>query len=84
MAFTENLEWFIGIEDEGLIQLRRTRVIMDETGEIARRHHRMLLEPGQDISTLPLKVRQVAQVIWTPAVITAWQAKKAALAATRL
>lgn len=79
MALTETTKFFIGILDNGVIEFRKTRVIMDGTEVVAERHHRQVLEPGQDVSELPNKVRQVCQLIWTPAVIAAWLAAKAAI-----
>lgn len=78
MALTESTKFFIGIQDDGQIEFRRTRVIMDGTELIGEKHHRQVLEPGQDVSAQPLKVRQVCQLIWTPAVIAAYLAAKAA------
>jgi hypothetical protein len=78
MALTETTRYFLGILDDGQIELRRTRVILDDGQEVGERHHRQVLEPGQDVSTFPVKVRQISAVVWTPAVVAAWQAAKAA------
>lgn len=78
MAFTSNIEWFIGIQDDGQLELRRSKVVYEDGEEIARNHLREVLVPGQNVSSYPAKVRQIAQLIWTPAVIAAYEAKKAA------
>lgn len=75
MAFTTKTEWYIGITDDGFIELRQTKVVFEDTVEIARRHAREVLYPGQNVTTYPAKVRNIAQVIWTPAVIQAYQDK---------
>jgi hypothetical protein len=81
MALSDSIEWFMGILDDGQIQLRRTRIIYDGAEEVARKHFRQVLQPGQDVSSFPARVRNVAAVVWTPAVISAWQQKQAAIAA---
>lgn len=78
MAFTSSTEWYIGITDEGMIELRRSKVVLEDGNEIARNHQREVLFPGQVITTYPAKVRNIAAVVWTPAVIAAYQAKIAA------
>jgi hypothetical protein len=76
MALAETTRWYIGITDDGQLELRRTRVITDGDDLIGERHHRVVLYPGDpSISTYPARVRQIAQIIWTPAVIAAWQAR---------
>jgi hypothetical protein len=81
MALSETTKLFLGILDDGQIEFRRTRVIVDGTEVIAEKHHRQVLEPGQDVTALPNKVRQICAVVWTPAVIAAYAAAKAASAA---
>ena len=78
MALTEQTKIFIGILDDGQVEFRRTRVIMDGTDEIGEKHHRQVLEPGQDVSSFPAKVRNICAATWTPAVISAYLAAKAA------
>lgn len=82
MAFTSNIEWYMGIMDDGQIELRRSKVVFEDGTEIARNHFREVLVPGQNVAAYPAKVRQIAQVVWTPAVIAAYQAKVAAAQAT--
>lgn len=77
MAFTEQTKFFIGILDDGQIEFRRTRVIFDGVEVVGEKHHRQVLEPGQDVSSYPPKLRQVCNLIWTPQVITAYLAAKA-------
>lgn len=79
MAYTDRFEWFIGILDDGRLQLRRTRIIFDNGEEAGQRSVLTILEPGADVSGYPPKVRNVANVVWTPQVIAAWQLIKQGL-----
>lgn len=77
MALTESTKFFLGILDDGQIEFRKTRIIKDTvSGEIFEKHHRQVLEPGQDVTSFPNKIRQIAAVVWTPQVIAAYVAAK--------
>lgn len=72
MALTEHTEYqSITILADGQINVRRDRVIIDDTTgeELGRRPHRFVLEPGQDTTPLPSRVRQICATVWTPAVV---------------
>lgn len=78
MALNETTKFFIGIHDDGQIEFRKTRIITDTvTDEKFERHHRQVLVPGQDVTSFPNKLKQICAVVWTPAVIAAYQAKVA-------
>lgn len=68
----------ITILEDGQIQLRRSRVIIDNDGvsEISRTYFRQVLEPGQDVTGFPPKVRGLCGFVWTPQVIADYQAAK--------
>lgn len=75
MALTDTTKFFLGILDDGQIEFRKTRTVTDTvTGEIFEKHHRQVLFPGQDVTSQPNKVRQICAIVWTPAVIAAYQA----------
>ena len=76
MALSDQTRWYIGINDDGALEIRRTRVIMDGAEAVAEKHFRYVLEPGQDVSDQPAKIKQIAQVVWTPQVVTAWRVKR--------
>ena len=78
MALTEQPAFFIGIKEDGLIEYRKTRRIFEDGVFLTEKHHREVLEPGQDVTSYPNKLRQIAAVVWTPAVIAAYLAAKAA------
>ena len=65
----------ITILEDGQIQLRRARVILDDDGvtEISRQFHRQVLEPGHDVTQFEQRVRDVCALIWTPAVVAAYR-----------
>jgi hypothetical protein len=66
----------ISILEDGQMQIRRTRRILDGTDLIGERHVRFVLEPGQDVSAQPPRVQAVCGVVWTPAVIATYLAAK--------
>lgn len=81
MALTQKTEYdSITILLDGQIQIRRSRVVIDDDGitEISRTYWRKVLEPGEDVSSFPPRVRAICNFIWTPTVIAAYEAAKAA------
>ncbi|MER9912795.1 hypothetical protein NKJ71_19405 [Mesorhizobium sp. M0050] len=81
MALNERTEFgSINIDADGVIQVRLDRVILDGTDEIARRYSRTVYTPDMEPTTLPAKVRRIANVIWDAATVAAYKAKIAAQA----
>jgi hypothetical protein len=71
----------IDIMADGVMFLRTvTRAFDDDGSVIGERIVRQALTPGLDVTAQPARVRQICNVVWTPAVIAAYQA---ALAAAR-
>lgn len=69
----------ITISEDGLISIRKTKRAFDDDGSlIGEKHHRSVLEPGEDVSNQPNKIQRIAQAVWTPAVVSEYQAAKAA------
>lgn len=62
------------LEDETIQMQRALRVFDDDGTLIGERFHRMVFPPTTDPATLPVRVRRIAQLIWTPEVIAAYQA----------
>ena len=78
MALTEQVKFYVGILDNGVIELRKTRVITDTvSGDTFDRNHRQVFEPGQDVTSQPAKIRNICALIWTPQVIADYVAWKA-------
>ena len=71
----------IQILEDGQLQIRRSRRVYDGAEMIAEQYHRHVLAPGDDTTQEDARVRAVANLLWTPAVIDAY---KAAIAARRL
>ena len=80
----------VEILEDGQIQVREAKVILEDGKEITRSYHRRVLDPGVDTTTTvdtkttgmrsKIDVLAVASSIWTQAVIDARVAKLAALA----
>jgi hypothetical protein len=77
MAISDQFKFFIGVLEDGQIEYRKTRVLTDGP-DVFEKHFRQVLEPGQDVTSFPAKLRQICAVVWTPAVIAAYLAAKAA------
>jgi len=56
------------------IQVRTANIIEKDGVEIARTFHRHVLSPGDDVSGQDPKVQAIANAVWTPEVIAAYQA----------
>lgn len=80
MAIIEQTSFFIGILNDGQIEFRRTREFYDDSINppelVAEKHHRQVLEPGQDVSSFPNRLRQICAIVWTPAVIEAYRTRR--------
>lgn len=55
------------------IQVREVTVITKDDVEIAKTYHRWSFAPGDDISSMPQEVKDIAAVVWTPEAIEAYQ-----------
>lgn len=79
MALTDRTEFAaITIKSDGVMEVRVERIILDGTEEIARQNKRTVYTPDIPLANLPAKVRAIANVVWTQAVIDAWNIAKAA------
>ena len=56
------------------IQVRTANIIERDGIEVTRTFHRHVLSPGDDVSGQDPKVQAIANAVWTPEVITAYQA----------
>jgi hypothetical protein len=66
------------IEENGLVRLRLARRIYDDGLLVAEVLRAIVLEPGQDVSSYPAKIRNTCTVWWDQATIDAYNAAKAA------
>jgi len=60
--------------EDGQIQVQRADKIYRDGVEISKTYHRHVVMPGADLSGEDERVRTIAQVVHTPAVIAAFRA----------
>ena len=78
MALTETkLIDKIEVVENGIVQVREATRIMRDGEQIAQTYHRWSFTPGQDVSDQPANVQAIAQAVWTPEVVAAYQAQLA-------
>ena len=68
----------ITVTENGIVLYREATRIMEDGKQISQTYHRTSLTPGQDLTGQPTNVVAIAQVAWTPEVISAYQAQIAA------
>lgn len=77
--FTESSEFdLIQVLIDGQIQVRRADKVLKDGVEISKQYWRVVLVPGDDVSSYPANVQAVANAAWTPAIVAAFEAKRAA------
>jgi len=74
MALTKDVQEFIGIVHNGVLEYRRTVRAFDDDGSvIGERHNRTTFVPTDTIANLPTqRLRRVATAVWTQEVIDAY------------
>lgn len=77
-TYSESSEFFITVIPTGHVEVRCDTVTLRDGVEIARRPHRHVLAPGDDLSAEDIHVVAIAEAAWTPDVIAAQQARVAA------
>jgi hypothetical protein len=79
MPITTTTTTQITVEDNGVLSVRIGKRAFDDDGTlIGERYHRVVFEPGDDVSTQPALLQRVANAVWTPALVTKYRADKAA------
>lgn len=71
----------IEVVENGTLQVREATRIMKDGEQIAQTYHRTSFAPGSDVSGQPVNVQAVASAVWTPEVVSAYQAEQARLEA---
>ena len=75
MALTEKQEYKVEIiPPYNTLQVRRADIILKDGEEVARSYHRHVCCPGDDVSCDCSVVQSIAPVLWTPEVVTAYEA----------
>ena len=64
----------IELTEHNVLQVRTATIIERDGVEISRTFHRHTVSPGEDVSNEDPKVQAIANTIWTPEVIEAYQA----------
>ncbi len=74
MAITKRLEYKEEVLPDQTIQIRTTTVVEEDGVELARKHHRHVIHPGDDVTGEVQEVQDIANALWTADVIAAYQA----------
>tara|TARA_A100001201_G_C3998783_1_gene173911 strand:- start:43 stop:291 length:249 start_codon:yes stop_codon:yes gene_type:complete len=78
MAITKRTELKEEILPNQVIQIRTTTVVEEDGVELARKHHRHIVVPGDDVTGEAQEVQDIAAALWTADVISDYQASVAA------
>lgn len=67
----------IEVIENGILQVRQRNDIVDDVANqvVASSFHRSTFAPGDDVSAMPDRVKSIASAVWTPEVISAYQAQ---------
>jgi hypothetical protein len=63
----------INVLSQGQLEIRRADLVLRDGVEITRTYHRHCLKPGDELGNENERVVAVANAVWTPAVIEAYQ-----------
>jgi len=75
MAFSEKQEYKVEVLPPfNQLQIRRADIIEKDGKEVARSYHRHCLQPGEDYSSEPDVVKQIAVAVWTDEIVAAYNA----------
>ena len=69
----------ITVESNGIILIRTNIQVLDGTNIIANNYQRSSLNPGDSLTGQDPSVVAIANTVWTPSVISAYQAQFATL-----
>ncbi|NDB60769.1 hypothetical protein EB001_20335 [bacterium] len=65
----------ITVTENGFVLVREATRILKDDVQIAQTFHRWSFAPGDDVSAMPDNVKSIANAIWTPEVLSAYQAQ---------
>ena len=68
----------ITVTENGIVLYREATRIMEDGKELSKTYHRSTLIPAQDLTGVPANVVAICNTVWTPEVISAYQAQIAA------
>ena len=67
----------ITVTENGIILYREATKIVEDGVDLTKTYHRTSLTPGQDLTNQPANVVAIANTVWTPEVIAAYEAAQA-------
>lgn len=68
----------ITVTEKGAVLYREATKIMEDGQVLTQTYHRTSLLPGDDLTNQPQKVKDICNTVWTPEIISAWNAEVAA------
>ena len=71
-TYSERIELREEILPNQVIQLRTATVVLKDGEEIGRQYHRSCFVPGDDVSSAPQEIQDIAGALWTPEVVAAY------------
>lgn len=66
----------ITVEENGIILIREVTKVMEDGIELSKKYLRTSLLPAQDLTDQDPKVIAIATAVWTPEVISAYEAQQ--------
>ena len=72
-TYSERIELKEEILPNQVIQLRTATVVLKDGEEIGRQYHREVFSPGDDVTSAPQEVQDIAGVLWSPQVISSYE-----------
>lgn len=74
MAFSDRNEMTITIKPDGVLEVRLDRTIIEDGTDLTTLFRRAVFTPDMDPTTLPPRVRRVANAVWDAATVAAYKA----------
>lgn len=68
----------ITVTENGIVLYREATRIVEDGVELTKTYHRTSLTPGQDLTGQPANVVAICNTVWTPEVVSAYQAAQEA------
>ena len=66
----------IEVLESGVVQLRKTTTVLDNGEVLSQTHHRSVVTPLDDITSLPQNVQDVCNAYWTDELIANFQSQQ--------
>jgi hypothetical protein len=63
----------VSVDLVGILSVRRVDAVLEDGAELSRSYHRHTLAPGDDLAGQDATVVAIANAVWTPARIQAYQ-----------